>query len=257
MTSPSLEQVMQRIAKLLALAEDKSNPHESATAAALAQQLMTRYSVDAATVAAATGEAEADLGEMTTEEILSRGGIVPLWQRLIAGAVTRVNGCKMLFRSSHGHLAGLLLIIGRERDARMARYLTTWLFAEIERLLVRAKDTGGPRASGRAWCNSFRMGAADIIAQRLLDAHQAQRARIAASARATGELAVVSTALATLDRRYDEAERHARDKFQPKDTRSRTVEVDAQAYHAGRRAGARVQLESQAVADLGHATAPA
>ena len=41
------EGTLERIGKMLALADDQSNPNESATAAAMAATLMSRYNLDA------------------------------------------------------------------------------------------------------------------------------------------------------------------------------------------------------------------
>ncbi len=55
------ERTLERIRKILALADDRSNPNESATAAAMAARLMSKYNLDRAAVMRKT-TAEPDVG---------------------------------------------------------------------------------------------------------------------------------------------------------------------------------------------------
>jgi hypothetical protein len=135
-----------------------------------------------------------------------------------------LNGCHSWiraggFRDQNGRLRvqqRTLQIAGRPSDVTNVRYLFAWLTAEIDRL---ARKSG----QGRAWLNSFRLGAALGAVKAMEAARQQVRAES------------TSTALARVDSRADEARKAAPEMNRQK---SGSASIgDPRAFRAGEAAG--------------------
>ena len=165
---PALRRIIERIQKLLTLARDRANEHESAVALAKAQELMAKYSLDASAVdpeqAAFCGEAVEDFVRM------------PLWRDQLLGAVQRANGVFVVaeaFEESQG-VSGRwtthrrLLFVGRRTDVLVAKYMHAFLRQEID---ARARKRG--KGLGVAWMNAYRLGCVEAVAEKLQAAAKA------------------------------------------------------------------------------------
>jgi hypothetical protein len=154
--------IEERIHKLLALA-DSPNENEAAAAAEKAQALMLRYGIEMATIAASGGE------RLAVDEHVLDGKFDP-WRRMLAAAVARSAGGrvvrsqrKIFFYGPAGTLGGIV---------ELYRYL------EAQLVVISAAATASRRerrVHGRAWRNSFLLGALGRVGQRL-DARRAEAA---------------------------------------------------------------------------------
>ena len=116
------EDILEKIKKLMALAEDQANVHEAASAAAMAQKLMEEHRVQ---------EAELDLGSDEPEEIRSDtlgvedGPSLREWRTNLGSVVCNANDCRFYLTPGHqwsGRL-GRFKIVGRPGNIQTAQYM--------------------------------------------------------------------------------------------------------------------------------------
>ena len=176
--------IIETIRRLLALATSECIG-EAATAAAKAQELMERHSIQEQMVRDAS-TVEADKNEPIIEKVIfSRNataegnkskGRLPTWVVQLADGVATVNRCKTLLYSSNysGHISG----IGTEANVEKCAFLLNWLTAEVDRLYIEEKPGYMDRGEGKRWANAFRLGAAATISNRLRDAQEKMREKM-------------------------------------------------------------------------------
>lgn len=238
--------IIDRIRKLLELSKS-ANEHEAASAAARAADLMRKYEIDQAVLAATAP------GETPPEEIITDGiGEVPgksvSWRVLIGQGVAAATGCRQWISGGRMEAMGTRSAVGTWN------YLCQYLAREVDRLADAgwvAYPTTIDRVSGvRRWKNAFRVGAAETIRTRLIEQARSQaaskRADVTASAIAHNYFgpAVEGHALAIIDRDAARVE-EAYGKY-AKAAGMRTVTIgqvsSAGGLAAGRKAGATVNL---------------
>jgi hypothetical protein len=166
-----MEAVLERVRKLLARSKS-DNVHEASLAAEMAQRLMTEHKLHMSDVEIAAEAAQ----PVVSGEALNEGqASVTTWQVRLLGGVARANSCRILIRSSRrGLREGRLTVYGKQADVDSTLYLYRYFAEEINRLCKAWGDEGG---YGRAARNSFRVGAANSIRQRLSEARAAEQAR--------------------------------------------------------------------------------
>ena len=242
------EKILDRVRKLLELAKS-DNVNEAANAAAQAQTLMSRHAIDDAMLTTQTAD------EAIETDILSaaEGRKLATWRWQLASALCYVNQCK-------GYASGAnkseIRIIGRPSDAAKARYIFTHVAGEIERL---CKQEGEARGTpGKTWYNNFRIGAAEVVANRLRQAHREAVAAMRKEADASDTLGTgaalvrVNTAIAKLDTIREDVELYGKTKLHLRSTRSsRHFRNNSDGREAGRRAGAGIGLSPATGGTLG------
>lgn len=222
--------VLDKIQSLKRLSENKSaTPAEAANAAARVQELMLKHQIS-----------EADLGveedvEWNKDPIYS--GVRPsAWRSFLATGIASLNGCRVL-RGTFPNGSYRATLVGRKGDVEQVRYLFEFVSREIERLWARYRKTmeyaTRPGVSGRTAGNSYRLGAVQVVLDRL----KAQKDATTSEAAAAGQ----SGALVRLDERDAAVQawlaKHAPDRHQ---TPPKAIAVDTMAWQAGRRDGATI-----------------
>lgn len=224
-------EVIEKVAKLLALATGKgTTPEEAATAAAAAQRLMLRHRIERAEVDAVDADdpiaftaSSGSPGEGRQEAFLYQR---KRWQLDLLKAIATSNGCMPVI--TRKERAGKWVeLVGRRSDLEICGYLWGYLAGEIERL--KTQQTRGWSAAHKS---HFCLGAAHTIAVAL-----ARETAAAAGSDGTPAGALV------LSSRYEAAkawyfERNPGARF----VGSRRATVDPLSYHAGRTAGAEVSI---------------
>lgn len=223
---PGMTAVMEKIQKLLNLASKNPNAEEAASAAAKAQELLTRYNLDAATV-----EREGGV-EGRREEAKTRGGFY-LWQRELWTAVARLNYClywtqtfweKGEFRvrlsenqrywsdakskTTDGRWQRRHRVVGRVVNTRSTIAMATYLEETIERL-ARDSIRGDTKQLYSRPANSFRYGAMEVVVYRINERYWQMEKDVKAEAdkaarRAAAMGTSTSTALTMADLRKSE-----------------------------------------------------
>jgi len=234
-------EILEKIKKLLRLAQS-DNEHESALAAAKAQELMDRHQIEQAML-------EADAQEEPDEDIVdfrdpddaldSFGGKKPTWKGILSGVLARHNACGTYYYGSR------LNIVGRPTDVATVRYLYAYCVREIERFVVEK----GP-GHGRTWYNNYRRGCVDAIGRTLDRQREVMRQDLQKEACAPGgesgrmALVKVNDALAKFDERRHETRAWIKENLKLGTARSSHSRHDSGAYKAGLADGAKINMGS-------------
>lgn len=167
-----MEKILDKVRKLLALAES-ADIHEAAAAAARAQTIIDKHKVDIALLQ------EEEQEEEREDEAVHRCldfplfdcSQMPTWKWLLAWRLCEVNDCRPWTNTTYegGEWARTVFVIGRDSDAQTIQYMHRYLVTEIDRL---SKDHKG---KGRTWLNNFRLGAVAEIGKRLKEKRQYDR----------------------------------------------------------------------------------
>lgn len=212
------QEAIERVQKLLRLAKS-DNVNEAATAMAMAQRVIDQHKLDVATLMNETEEAETiqdfrdDLIDNSTAS----------WKARLAIVISKANGCKTYTLGNQG-----ISVIGRKSEADTVRYMYRWLVKETERLLKAANQS-----NGRTWCNNFRMGVVDALAERL----KKNKEEFEAQAKADGK----TTALVRVAGNAEAVERWSKDNLQLR-TKHFRFNSDASARALGQAAGRNINL---------------
>ncbi len=186
-----LKSVLDKIAKLRALAAGAGTPAEAEAAAAQAAALIAKYQIDEAQVEMAGGQAPEEVGE--GDVLWQQQGTDDKWRSMLASGLARDHGCAVtvMTRSRFSKARTVLYrIAGRPSDVAIVRYLFAWLHHEIARLSERER--------GRAAKNAFRLGAVVGVIDAMKKAREQTQAANAAHGQ-TVALAVVDRATASMD----------------------------------------------------------
>lgn len=184
----SEEKIIDRIKKLLSLA-NSANENEAALAAALAAELMLKHEIAEARLVEDGGELLEDVNAETIDHTAS----CVAWKGLIANGLAESLGCKMYYGRARvdGKRVRSYVIVGQESKRSAIKYMYQYLVAELDRLsgpayrmeVLECKHSDVPPPSARSWKNAFRLGAATTIHGRLTE----QRKKTHKAAKAAGE----------------------------------------------------------------------
>lgn len=221
-----------KIAKLLRLADKAGTPEESATAFALAQEMMTRHAISEAQVRAA-----AIAGGLKAEEpIVSRviwspsGKQIPTWVSCLASAVCAANGCAPIVDRT-GRIPAIKAW-GQSADLTKAADLLGAIVGQIEALAKRSPFRG------RTALNNFRIGAMQTVTSRIKQG----RSKALADAKDSA-CAVTAQALVLVQGASERAEGQLRlDCGHIRSAGRASFRSDYEAKAAGRRAGHSVNV---------------
>lgn len=207
---------VEKVRKLLALADRAGTPEEAASAAAKAQELLEAYNLEMGAVEQAQGVASG-----RREEMKQRGGMF-LYERQLWNQVAQLNFCLYYYGRERYWRKDLQRdayrfhheIIGRTVNVAATRALGSYLQGAIERL---CRERLHERGEGNAqffssWAVSFREGAADDIIWRIYDRRQQKLKDEEAKRREDAErsaMAGTSTATALTLQGFTESEKDA------------------------------------------------
>ena len=176
------EKLLDKVKKLLRLAERTTNEGEAAAAAAAAQKLIERHRLDVAAIDISEGEGEREAPLEAPERAVLEGAEGRrnkcAWRGALASGVARANACRVYWTGPR------LQIVGAPSDVATVRYLYAYLVREIDRL-------AGTKSGGKAWLHGWRMGAVSTVSQRLAAARDEARREARAEAQTGGGTAIV------------------------------------------------------------------
>lgn len=166
--TPEQERVLEQIQKLMNLSAKNPNEHESALAAAKAQELLTKHNLTTAALERSSGAS----GKRTQEEV--EGGFYR-YQRELWQAVAKLNFCLHYIESKYVPYEERVRnvrykkrhrLIGRIVNVRTTINISNYLLAAIERTTREVCEQKKIRhLSG--WAMSFREGCSYRLVQRL------------------------------------------------------------------------------------------
>lgn len=183
------KRIIQRVQKLLALAEANTVPEESATAAAMAEKIMRKYQLERADVLV-KNMGKSDVGKESVNHGQARWGgsysskQVPLWVGPLAIGCARINDCEC-----NQDRRGNIIFYGAGGDQEVAAEMFKYLLQEVDRL---TQAYNAPKAASQ----QFRHGCAARINGRLKELH-AERMREFAAASSGTQLVELKNQLIT------------------------------------------------------------
>lgn len=181
-----LQSVLDKIARLRALAAGSTSQAEAEAAAAQAAALIAKYQIDEAQIETPDATRTEEVG--AEEEPLYRDQKRDeKWRSTLAAGLAEIHGCAVLYGSAVGYTR--YRIAGRPSDVAIVRYLFAWLHVEIARL------SKGER--GKAAKNAFRIGAVFGVIRAMVRARRAEEAAVPAGA--TMALAMVDRVKLSFD----------------------------------------------------------
>jgi hypothetical protein len=241
------ERIIDRIQKMLRLANDGGATEGEADAAmALAQKIMAENNLSMATIEAA-GEASADPEAAKREREHQNKGAMYRWQRSLMAMLAKVNFCHVTItnardgrsRNSKGYN-----IIGRTSNVVAVQTMFDYLCSSVTRLMTEAIKEGGHH-NRSTFAMTFCEGASDRLIRRLHARHEeylkTQREKAEAANRNSPAGPSTSSALVVVMADYAQDEEWANYDFRfgyaPGTTKRRHAE--AEAANAAARAAAR------------------
>jgi hypothetical protein len=225
--SPADDRALRRIRGLLAKAESSEFPEEAEALTAKAQELMTRYAVDAALLDA--GPSPTRGTTVGTRRVHVQDPYVRAKMQLLA-AVADANDVRVVWYAS----LGIANLVGVPAEAAAVELLFTSLLLQAAQALSVAERPLGRRAASRSFRRSFLLGYGQRIGERLQAARQ-QATATAAAEHGVDLLPVLRSRQAAVAERVAE--------LFPRVRASRgRASVDAGAWYAGRDAAERADV---------------
>ena len=157
------ERMLSRIRALLAKAESTEFPEEAEALSARAQELMAKYSIDHALLAAQAGDREAAGGRRIAVDNPYEGP-----KATLLNTVAEANRCRAIWSKD----VGLVTVVGFPADLDAVEILFTSLLVQANTAMIRAggrKDAYG-RSRTRSFRQSFLISYAIRIGERLTEA---------------------------------------------------------------------------------------
>jgi len=168
------ENLLDKVKKLLRLAERTNSEGEAAAAAAAAQKLIERHKLDVAALDLSEAhEAPVEAPEKATLDGAEGRRNKCAWRGSLASGIARANACRVYWTGPR------LQIVGAPSDVATVRYMYAYLVREIDRLAE-------TKSGGKAWLHAWRMGAVATVSQRLREAREEARREARAEAQASG-----------------------------------------------------------------------
>nr|QIG67177.1 DUF2786 domain-containing protein [Rhizobium phage RHph_TM26] len=202
--------IVQKVEKLLALANrKKGNEAEAAVAAAKAQEMLAAYNIDMAMVEQSSGSSG------RREDVKHKGGVY-LYQRALWRAVAELNFCLYWtstkwvsrdvkkkawggdFTSTIWSIQYQHRVVGRTVNVKLTQSMASYLEQTIERLVMERLGNQNNLRFSR-WAVSYRKGAAARIIEKVqdrrdqLEAEEAERKRAAEHAAARAGVSTATT----------------------------------------------------------------
>ena len=234
MNQTKLDKVLDRIAKLLAMANDTSSPEEAAIAARRANALMREHQIEEAAVL----ERDLHSGDAMGEEVNPEGTrTVRRWAGVIAFAVAQLNDCRVILRrSDRGQV--ITIFQGHKGDAQVASWVYSFVCDAVDRgAREYAKENLLPRLSKRAVLSAYRNGFANGVADQVQSLLKERRIAASRGQRGTDLMMVKKTLV---------EQRFGVQKTRSRSYRLRTGDA-ARASNAGERDGRTVNLSGSAI----------
>ena len=184
------DKILERVAKLLAMSEDTSSPHEAAIAASRASKLMQKYNLDSASI---------QLQNLSKDNIFEKSASlnysrVPAWYAMLLVPVAKLHDCHVRYEIvvRGGKKVKLAQFLGMENDSAAAAYVFDYLCSQVQLLATTYRKA---YTVSTKQVNDYKNGAAAGMVSVL---HEQSREKEAAEKEASGigkELVVAKRSL--------------------------------------------------------------
>lgn len=220
--------IIEKIQKLMALANKGTNVNESAAAMAQAQTLLMKHRLSMAEVELADKAFKNPENITEGTRPLYEGQRIVHWKSTLAYYVANLNSCKMFYH--HGFKSVRYMLVGRASDMEIVHYFYESITGHIERLCKETMSAG--LGTGKTFSNNFKHGAVETVVQRLTEEQNKIRSEYQGSA-----------ALVLVDRKGVEVEQWMKQNMNLRKMQNTNVaRGNNNARNLGREAGQRVPL---------------
>ncbi len=217
--------VVEKIRKLLALADGNQNEHEREVAMQLAMDLLAKHNMT-------LSHLESDMSLSSTTEVDGDFRLDP-WIRVVIRAACRLYYTEVYISERYDYLrwrkTNVPVFVGTAENIAVTMEVATWLMNSIRRESNRAYRDEYER-------RSFRMGAADRIFERAIEMMEAEKKAPAGS---------TATSLMVVRNQLERANQEHLSTLHLHKFKGRTSYVEGDAYAHGEAYGERVRLESK------------
>lgn len=231
-----LQSAMRRAQKLLAIAgDDRANPNEAASAAAMAEKLMRKFSLEHADVMSAEFKKEANFSSQDAACVMKKGKghkpkNVPPWAQWLAVPTAQLHDVQAR-NAYNAELGACIRFLGFTADVQLA----AWSFDYLTTCVIRATRAFQKEATrSKVESDSFRRGFVMALLTSLRNAIDAKAAELAESSAGTSLMIVKADAVAA---HFGEVSYGSK---------ASKAQIAGDAFHAGRVQGAQVNV-TQAV----------
>jgi len=163
------DQILSKVRDLLALSKN-DNVHESSAAYKAAQKLLTKNRLTMADVYASAEKSREPI--ITSDEALYVGTRAISWKGSLAVGIAKANCSSCYWNKAwiNNAWTNRLVVVGRQADIDVVRYLYNTVVAQIEAYCAAAmlRNRGG----GKTFANNFKHGAVNTVVGRLNEAQQ-------------------------------------------------------------------------------------
>ena len=181
----NMDDILRRIAKLLAIAEDdRANPNEAAAAAGMAERIMRKFQLEHSDIITKSLKNGDDL---STEDVVAsaktngtRVKIVPPWAVYLATRLARLTETEVRTCNVANGDKGIRFF-GYSADVKIAAWMFQYLVATSLRLCNEFKKTPEYEIYGRKAVNSYRLGVTAGINKNISDLIAAKQAEAAST----------------------------------------------------------------------------
>lgn len=217
--------VVEKIRKLLALADGNQNEHEREVAMQFAMDLLAKHNLT-------LSHLENDMSHLSTMEVDGDFRLDP-WVRIVLKAACKLYYTEVYISGRYDYLSwrkvNVPVFVGTAENIAVTMEVATWLMNSIRKESNRAYRDEYER-------RSFRMGAADRIFERAIEMMEAEKKTSTSRA---------GTSLMVIRNQLERANQKHLSKIQLHPFKSRGSYVERDAYTDGEAYGNRVPLESQ------------
>lgn len=224
------EAILERIRKLLALANDKgASENEASTAMKLAMGLMARHNIEEEALA------KKDVKENLVKQYVSKE---EFWHDAAFNASCHLFNCRMLFAGSRGYWA-----IGHESHVAAALLTFPYITNQVERLYKQALPRGMTKSDRANFRRTFKDACARRVAVRAMELMAELRRNDEEAKAATGSTALVVASM--MDRQLREVDDFMKTAFDKIGVRNVKGRSGGLGTAAGDAAGHKVNLSRQ------------
>lgn len=233
MTTDNKKEMIEKVKKLLAMAERQDgNENEAAVAAAQAAKLLSKYNLSLVDVSV---EEVVDIEFETTQNKPQP------WVSSLVGAVAQSFGCDMylslrlkrdgdgliIYKNRQPIKIAKIMFVGTEVDIQIAYYVAIYLQRTVIRMAVEYSKTL-PKEERRMGRKSYRLGVVDTLREKLQEYNSEQNVEAETETNVAG-----MTGTEIIHIKKDMLEKHMDKKFFAKERKSRSFTISTSCFDKG------------------------
>lgn len=181
----NMDDILRRIAKLLAIAEDdRADPNEAAAAAGMAERIMRKFQLEHSDIISKSLKAGDDLATEDVSASAKTNGtrvkVIPPWAMYLATRINKLTDTEVRYCTMPNGDAGMRFF-GYSADVKVAAWMFNYLVATSLRLCNEFKRTPEYAIHGRRAVNSYRLGVTTGINKSISDLIRAKQAEKAST----------------------------------------------------------------------------